>query len=313
MTPNGPIAATIGICKIANNIHMLLTLSKLFARLPLPLLQALGWIVGWLVWWGSARHRRVLRTNLKQSAIAKNSADYNRLIKSSIPAHGVAALEFLPHWMRPIDELIPLVKEKRGWEHVEAALASERPIIFMSPHLGALEMTGVCVAGLIPKKLAPLYRPPKQDYLEPLMIYSRSRGGAEPAAANASGVRVLLKTLKQGGVAYLLPDQVPGGGEGTWVPFFGKPAYTMGLLAKMAKASNAIVLPCYTERLGIGRGYRFHVQPFVGEFNGDAAHDAALMNQNIEDLIRQIPEQYFWSYSRYKHPAGAPLPPEAQA
>ncbi|WP_047394922.1 lysophospholipid acyltransferase family protein [Chitinibacter sp. ZOR0017] len=288
---------------------MLLTITKLFARLPLPLLQALGWIVGWLVWWGSPRHRRVLRTNLRLSAIAKNSRDYNRLLHSSIPAHGIAALEFLPHWMRPLHGLTALVREKRGWEHVEAALTSGRPIIFMSPHLGALEMTGVCVAGLIPRKLAPLYRPPKQPYLEPLMIYSRSRGGAEPAPANAAGVRVLLKTLKQGGVAYLLPDQVPGGGEGVWAPFFGQPAYTMILLAKMARASNAIILPCYTERLGIGRGYRFHVQPFVGELTGEPEHDATVMNQNLEDLIRQIPEQYFWSYSRFKHPAGAPLPP----
>jgi KDO2-lipid IV(A) lauroyltransferase len=141
------------------------------------------------------------------------------------------------------------------------------------------------------------------------MIYSRSRSGAEPAPANASGVRVLLKTLKQGGVAYLLPDQVPGGGEGVWVPFFGKTAYTMTLFSKMAKSSNAIVLPCYVERLGIGKGYRFHIQPFAGELNGEAEHDATLLNQNIENLIQQIPEQYFWSYSRYKHPAGAPLPP----
>jgi KDO2-lipid IV(A) lauroyltransferase len=251
----------------------------------------------------------VLRTNLRLSAIAKNSRDYNRLLHSSIPAHGIAALEFLPHWMRPLHSLTALVREKRGWEHVEAALTSGRPIIFMSPHLGALEMTGVCVAGLIPRKLAPLYRPPKQPYLEPLMIYSRSRGGAEPAPANAAGVRVLLKTLKQGGVAYLLPDQVPGGGEGVWAPFFGQPAYTMILLAKMARASNAIILPCYTERLGIGRGYRFNVQPFVGELTGEPEHDATVMNQNLEDLIRQIPEQYFWSYSRFKHPAGAPLPP----
>ncbi|MGL6042124.1 MAG: lysophospholipid acyltransferase family protein, partial [Deefgea sp.] len=254
------------------------------------MLQALGWLMGWLVWLGSAHHRKVLTTNLKQSAIAKNELDYTRLLRSSIPAHGIAALELLAHWMRPIPELIGMVKEKRGWEHVEAALATERPIIFVSPHLGALEMVGVCIAGLIPKKLAPLYRPPKQSYLEPLMIYSRSRSGAEPAPANASGVRVLLKTLKQGGVAYLLPDQAPGGGEGVWAPFFGKPAYTMTLLSKMVKSSNAIILPCYVERLGIGKGYRFHIQPFVGELNGDVEHDATILNQNIENLIRQIPE-----------------------
>ncbi len=292
---------------------MLLTLCKLLAKLPLPLLQTLGWIIGWLIWWGSTPHRCSLRTNLKQSAIAKNEADYTRLLRSSIPAQGVAGLELLAHWMRPIPDLLSLVKEKTGWQHVEAALATDRAIVFISPHLGAIEMVGVCIAGLVPKKLAPLYRRPKQAYLEPLMIYSRSRGGAEPAPANASGVRILLKTLKQGGVAYLLPDQVPSGGEGIWAPFFGKPAYTMTLLLKLVKSSNAIILPCYVERIGIGQGYRFHVQPFAGELNGDIEHDARLLNQNLENLITQIPEQYFWSYNRYKHPTGAPLSPETSS
>lgn len=285
---------------------MSLFLCKLLARLPLWLLQSLGWLVGWLAWLVSSRHRRIMQQTLQQSGIAKTPAQYRCLLRQSIAQQGISALELLPHWLRPIPALLAHVHDRQGWEHVEAALASGRPIVFLSPHLGALEMTGVCIAGWIPRTLAPLYRPPKQAFLQPLMIASRSRGGAQPAPANASGVRVLLKTLKQGGVAYLLPDQAPGGGEGVWAPFFGRPAYTMTLAGKMAAATNAVVLCCYTERLGIGRGYRFHVEPMEDSFNGDANHDAELLNTHMEKLIRQIPAQYLWSYNRYKQPKGAP-------
>ena len=281
---------------------MLLTVFTLISRLPIALLQSLGWLAGWLAWFFSPRNRRIQTENMLQAA----------LLHARTPAigeQGISAIEMFAHWLRPIPELLKNV-EREGWEHVEAALATGRPIIFVSPHLGALEMTGVCVAGWIERTLAPLYRPPKQAFLEPLMIASRSRSGAQPAPANAAGVRVLLKTLKQGGVAYLLPDQAPGAGEGVWAPFFGRPAYTMTLVARLATATNAIVLPCYTRRLGIGQGYCFHVQPLIGALTGDAAQDAATMNANMEDLIRQAPAQYLWSYNRYKHPAGAPLPEE---
>lgn len=282
----------------------MLLLGTLLSRLPIVFLQVLGAVLGWLAWLGSARHRRIMAANLAQSGVAVSRA-------ACIAHQGISVLEMPAHWLRSIPSLLAMVRERRGWEHVEAALAENRPIIFVSPHLGALEMTGVCIAGWVPRTLAPLYRPPKQPYLEPLMIASRSRSGAKPAAANTGGVRVLLTTLKRGGVTYLLPDQAPGGGEGVWAPFFGRPAYTMTLLSRLATATQATVLCCFTERLGIGGGYRFHVMPLEGEFSGDAIQDALLLNANMEKMIRLAPEQYLWSYNRYKQPQGAPAPGES--
>lgn len=281
----------------------MLRLGKLLSRLPIPLLQALGAILGWLVWLCSSRHRRLLAANLAQSGL-------NAPLSTCITHQGVSALEMFAHWLRPIPDLLPLVTERHGWEHVEAALASRRPLIFITPHLGALEMSGVCVAGWVDRKMAPLYRPPKQAYLEPLMVASRSRSGAEPAPANSAGVRILLRNLKQGGVTFILPDQTPGNGDGVWAPFFGRLAFTMTLISRVAVSTDAIILCCHTERLGFSGRYRFSVQPMTGEFNGDPAHDAALLNQNMEELIRQNPGQYLWSYNRYKQPAGAPEPGE---
>lgn len=281
----------------------MLLLGKLLSRLPIALLQTLGAAIGWLVWIGSSRHRRTMQANLTQSGLAVSR-------NACIAHQGIVALEIFAHWLRPIPDLLPRVKMRSGWDCVEQALASQRPIIFISPHLGALEMTGVCLAGWVPRKLAPLYRPPKQVALEPLMVTSRSRGGAKPAPANAAGVRVLLKTLRQGGIAYLLPDQTPSAGEGIWAPFFGRPAYTMSLISKLAHSTNAIVLCCYTERLGISGTYHFHVEALDGAFSGETLQDATLLNHNLERLIQQQPTQYLWSYNRYKQPHGAPEPGE---
>jgi KDO2-lipid IV(A) lauroyltransferase len=157
-----------------------------------------------------------------------------------------------------------------------------------------------------------MYRPPKLAWLEPLMQAGRMRDNARTAPATAAGVRQLMKALKIGEATAILPDQAPGAGEGIWAPFFGRPAYTMTLLPRLAMSANATVLFFFAERLSWGRGFVVHIFPMQGGFSGDKLHDAALLNQNVEALIARAPGQYLWSYKRYKQPAGAPAP-EASA
>ncbi|GAA5784056.1 acyltransferase [Chitiniphilus shinanonensis] len=287
---------------------MLVALLKPLARLPLPFFHAVGWLLGWLTWWGSPTYRRRMADNLRRSGLAASDADYSRLIRSSIAAHGMGALELIPAWLRPLPSVAALVVERDGWQAVDDAVARQAPIIFVSPHLGSIEVCGAYLAASQPRLLTALYRPPRIAALEPLMLASRTRGGAQAAPANAQGVRQLLRTLKQGQSVYMLPDQAPGAGEGAWAPFFGRPAYTMTLLARLARSTDASVLFCFAERLSWGRGFRIHVRPLQGAFSGDAQADAALVNANVEGLIRIAPAQYLWSYNRYKRPSGAPEP-----
>ncbi|WP_255988602.1 lysophospholipid acyltransferase family protein [Chitinolyticbacter albus] len=285
---------------------MLVALMRPVAWLPLWFFHAAGAGLGWLTWALSPTYRRRLAENLRGSGLAQNDSDYSRMLRASIAAHGRGGLELIPAWLRPAQHVADWVKLRDGWELVEAALAKPEPIIFVTPHLGAIEVCGAHLAMSVSRQLAALYRPPKIAWLEPLMLVSRNRENARAAPANAQGVRILLKTLKQGQTAYMLPDQAPGAGEGVWAPFFGRPAYTMTLLARLAMSSKATVLFCFTERLGWGRGYRMHVRAMQGAFSGDAAMDAALLNANIESLVALCPTQYLWSYNRYKRPSGAP-------
>jgi len=155
-----------------------------------------------------------------------------------------------------------------------------------------------------------MYRPPKRAALKPLIEGARARENLMLAPANMSGVRIFAKCLKKGQPIGLLPDQVPQEGEGVWADFFGRPAYTMTLPAKLAQMGGAEVIITYAERLPGGRGYRVHFVPFTESLDCPSAQQARTINAAMEQLIARSPAQYLWSYNRYKVPRGA-LPPNA--
>jgi KDO2-lipid IV(A) lauroyltransferase len=152
-----------------------------------------------------------------------------------------------------------------------------------------------------------MYRPPKIRALDAVMRVGRSRGNAMTSVpADMGGVRAMLKALRRGEAIGVLPDQVPGVGEGEWVPFFGRPAYTMTLLARMSEKTGAPVFLCFAERLPGGRGYRFSAEPLPAAQASESPLRA--LNRAIEQMVRRRPEQYLWGYNRYKVPAGVQPP-----
>jgi KDO2-lipid IV(A) lauroyltransferase len=153
-----------------------------------------------------------------------------------------------------------------------------------------------------------LYRPPRVRWLEPLMIAGRSRGRAKLATTDLRGVRQLLKALKRGEAIGVLPDQAPGRGDGVWARFFGRPAYTMTLVGRLAEGTGAPVLMVFARRLPRGAGYRLSLTP-LPRLPADPVQAAEALNAAVEALVRQCPEQYLWSYNRYKVPAGVTPPP----
>jgi KDO2-lipid IV(A) lauroyltransferase len=138
-------------------------------------------------------------------------------------------------------------------------------------------------------------------------VEGRGKGQEKLAPATMRGVRRLFKALQAGEAIGVLPDQAPGAGEGVWVDFFGRPAYTMTLIGRLYQATRPAVFVAVARRLPRGRGYEIDVRPLEGDLAGEAG--ARRMNAAIEEAVRSCPEQYLWSYNRYKHPAGAPLPP----
>ncbi len=276
---------------------MLPALFRFLARLPLPVLHNLGALAGWLAWLLSATYRRNFSIQIALAGMidARNAA---------IAEAGKSLLELPKIWLCRQDEVVGRVVKVSGWELVDEAWAAGRGILFLTPHLGCFEVAAQYYAARRP--ITVLYRRPKQDWLAPLIEEGRG-ANLKLAPADLAGVRRLLKALKSGEAVGMLPDQVPGKGEGVWVPFFGRPAYTMTLAARLAE-TGATVLMAYAERLHYGAGYHLKLFPLSGALEGDLTTRAAQLNRELEALVRLCPEQYLWGYNRYKVPAGAEPP-----
>ena len=108
----------------------------------------------------------------------------------------------------------------------------------------------------------------------------------------------------------LLPDQVPPDGQGVWAPFFGLPAYTMTLAARLAQQTGAHCMVLRCERLPRGAGYVVHASELVRPLpaGSDAASQveaATIVNETMQREILADPGQYLWGYNRYKPPRAA--------
>ena len=273
---------------------LVIFLIKLIAKLPLRVVHVLGEILGWVTYLSYKKYARLINQNLKLSQLVKDDIHFKKTLHRNIAETGKAFLETFSIWFRDYSKLGKWYQGCSGWEHVDAALKKGKGIIFLTPHLGCFEITSLYYAQFQP--ITVLFRPPRQDWLMPLIHQGRERGKVRLAPANAHGVRLLLQALKRGEAIGILPDQAPLVGEGEWVPFFGRPAYTMTLASKLAEKSGAQVLMAFGERLANGRGYHIHITP-VSE---GAINQPELLNQEIEKAISQCPSQYMWVYDRYK-------------
>ena len=134
------------------------------------------------------------------------------------------------------------------------------------------------------------------------MEASRARPGLETAPTTLAGVRQMIKALRAGRSVGLLPDQVPPQGMGQWAPFFGRPAYTMTLAARLALQTGAKLILIWGERLPWGQGYRIHASELSTQDADDVEALVLQINQAMERLILSRPDQYLWGYARYKQP-----------
>ena len=278
-------------------------LFRLLGRLPLRLLHPLGALAGRLTYLLSPTYRRHLCENLAQAGLSPE-------LRAPVAAEtGKQMLELARIWMRPLEDAVPLVAEVVGWEHVEAARRAGRGILFLTPHLGCFEITAQYLSSF--GDITVLYREPKSATANELILMGRKRAQLHLAPADLSGVRALIKALKKGEMVGMLPDQAPKTGEGVWLKFFGRYAYTMTLAARLTE-TGAVSLLTWGERLPDGRGYRVHFLPPRQPLSGSTVERAQQINHEVEALIRECPTQYLWGYNRYKCPAGAEPPPPAE-
>ncbi len=277
----------------------MLTLLRWLSGWPLWLLHALGAGLGWLTYALSPSYRSRLRDN---AALAGVSVADRR---ASVAEAGRLVAELPRLWLRPPEQAIADPVRWDGVETLQALLDRGRGLVLLTPHLGSFEVSAQAYAQRFGahQPITVLYRPARKRWLRELEETARARPALATAPATLAGVRQMMRALKRGETLGLLPDQVPPDGMGVWVPFFGRPAYTMTLAARLVQQTGAEVGLLWTERLPGGGGYVVHAQALPEPLPDSGEEASALaINRAMEDVIRRCPRQYLWGYHRYKSP-----------
>lgn len=278
---------------------------RFFSVFPLWLLHLMGAAMGWVAFAASPTYRRRFLAN---AALAGYSFAQ---VRAAVAHAGRMVAELPRLWLGA-----PLPSSLVNEGCVEAAYAAGRGIVFLTPHQGCFELSAQVAARRWSAERGPitvLYRPARQAWLAKVMETARNRPGMLAVPTTLSGVRQMIKALRRGEAVGLLPDQVPPEGQGLWAPFFGRDAYTMTLAARLAQQTGAAVVLARCERLSWGRGYVTHFETLPAPLSDQMDQSVLQINQAMEHLIRQCPEQYLWGYARYKQPRAEAAAPAAGA
>lgn len=276
---------------------------NVIAALPLTVAQVFGASLGILAYVGSKQYRKLFRPQYEAVVQSKNLPF--KLWKA-IRASGMLFSDSLWIWRNP-QKALALV-EVQNWDLVEAAISEGHGLVMLTPHLGGFEIIPRVLAQHFPATI--LYRPSRQAWLNEVVEEGRAYPNMHFVPTNLHGVRQMTRALTRGEAIGILPDQVPSGGEGVWVPFFNRPAYTTPLPARLANRNNTPVVMFTAKRKALGQGWLMQATR-LSPLSEDATLGATELNIAIENAVLVAPEQFIWSYNRYKHPAGAELPPKA--
>jgi KDO2-lipid IV(A) lauroyltransferase len=269
--------------------------------LPHPAARALGRWVGDLGWRLDRRHREVALRNMSLALPEIPAAERERRVRQCFQHFGAALCDAISSTRFDAVEVCKHFTLE-GWENLEAAESRGKGIFILSAHLGFWEQVPPIV-GLYRGPMHIVVRPADNPFLDGELRALRERFGNH-VIPKRGAARRMLEVLREGGRVGILIDQRVQAKEGITVPFFGHPALTSPVLAKLSLRTGAAVVPVAAYPEPDGR-YRVVVRPAIlppAEGKGDDEAVAALTRRYLEaaeEDIRQHPAQWLWMHRRW--------------
>ncbi len=280
------------------------------ARLSISGARSLGRFLGGVCSRFPNEPRDVTRLNLELCFPELAADERRQMTRRSLEETGKAIFELGNLWRGPVDRLEQLEEGVEGEELLTEAMASGRGTILLAPHLGNWEFLNHFL--MRRGQLVCLYRPPRIAELDAFLLEARGRTGCISAPATRGGVRRVLRALRSDELVLILPDQEPLKAFGVSAPFFGVPALTMTFVSRILQRTDAVVLSVFAERRPGGKFRVRFLEAPGGLTDTDEVAAAAALNHAVEACVRLCPEQYLWSYERFKTtPPGVVTPYKA--
>jgi KDO2-lipid IV(A) lauroyltransferase len=272
------------------------------ARLPQQLAIGAGRALTFAAYLAVPKLRRIGDLNLKMAFPQMSSDERTHLVRDSMLNLGRHMGEFSRFAAIPAEKLRRSI-DCDGLEHIDAALSLGRGAIIVSAHFGAWEMISFAMSAFnYPFEF--LVRRIENPAIERLIDALRTRFGNR-TIDKRSAARFMLTTLRAGNLLGLMVDINVVRDKGIFVDFFGVPACTTFIAAKLALRTGAPMLPVFVPWNETRRRYVIRVSPPLAiERTGNEEHDVRQLTEKftkiVEEQIRRYPDQWLWIHKRWR-------------
>jgi Kdo2-lipid IVA lauroyltransferase/acyltransferase len=271
---------------------------RLIAPLPLPVIRAMGWLLGWLMYALVVPRKHIVRKNLLLCFSEQSAQELKRLEPKIFICFAQTWLDRSWLWHGSAAQRSSRLQLAGD---VASFAKSHSPCVLFAPHFMGLDAGWTTLnSQLEPARiLTTIYAEQKNAVVNTWIEQGRREHGSARLFARREGMREIAQSLKRGEPLYLLPDMDLGAAHSVFVPFFGVNTATVPSLHRFAKLGAAQVRSVQT--LLTPQGYRVDLStPWANFPSEDMLADTARMNSELEAMIRSAPAQYYWVHKRFK-------------
>ena len=272
---------------------------KIIALLPLWLLQNLALMIAFILNLFNSSIKRITSINIQLAYPDMSATAKRQLVSQSIRSQCLTYIEFIKCWGMPPSYSLSLLKNIYGENILTEALANKKGVIVVVPHFGCWELLNAWL-NLYTEPMI-MYKPNKNKGINRYLLEAREKFNATLVPTDETGIRAIFKHLNQGGLTVILPDHLPKPSGGIYSNFFGQNTLSITLVSKLAAKTQCNVIGLSCIRQPNLRHFDVHCQTLSDEIlSKDLQSSVDTLNIAMQDTINQAPEQYIWSYKRFR-------------
>lgn len=248
--------------------------------------------------------RRVAEGNIALVFPEKSPAERRKILLESYENMVWTCIETLA-WQKDPSLVDEWTVEVEGRQYIDAALEKGKGAIIVSAHIGNWEHTAAWIGRNC--RGVGIARHPDSRLQKEIIQALRTRTGLKILGKEEPMTRAIA-VLRRNDTLGLLSDQ-HGGREGIKVPFFGQETSTVQGAAVFAYVTGSPIIPIQSCRL---RPFRFKImaEPPIkwekGKDRDSTIRDiTALVNEELEKMIRRAPGQWLWQHRRFREISSA--------
>lgn len=278
-------------------------LLKSISILPLPFLQYIARGIAHLLYYSDSSIKRITSINLQLAYPKLAPTTLQKCVHLSIQSQCQTYIEFLKCWGMSPQYSLDLLKNIHGESVLTEALANKKGVIVVVPHFGCWELLNAWLNVYTQPMI--MYKPYKTKGVNRYILEAHQKFNATLVPTDETGIRSIFKHLKQGGLTVILPDHLPKPSGGIYSYFFQQHTLSATLVSKMAAKTQCNVIGLSCIRNTDATGFNVYCTKLSQEIlSKDLQQSVDCLNLAMQDMINQAPEQYIWSYRRFRNCAG---------